>query len=178
MGIELYDKKLGILGMGRLGQIVADYATSFGMQVLYYDIDFKEVSANYHRCSSIMELFSESDFVSIHIPYNPDTHHLVDTKVLNNAKKRLCIVNTSRGGVIDENALVKAMDTGNVSVYATDVLYGEPEIDSNPIMTYSKSNANVIITPHIGGYTQESIEKTERFILDKFLRLLSEPNHN
>lgn len=166
-GTELYKKKIGIYGMGRLGQIVAQYAHVFGMEVYYYDTQVVEVSNDFISCTSPEELCSTVDILSIHLPYNQDTHFLIDNNLFDVMKPTISIINTARGGVVNENDLLNFLSSSSAS-YATDVLYGEPDIDNHPLIAYALNNENVIITPHIGGNTIESIEKTENFIALKF----------
>ena len=173
-GTELYKKKLGIFGLGRLGEIVASYGKAFGMEIYYFDIQEKNRDSKFIKCDSIESLLSSADILSIHLPYHPNEDPILNDSHFKVMKKGVCIVNTSRGGLIDEIALVKAMEEGIVNGYAADVLFGEPEIHENPIYKYSKENDNVLITPHIGGNTIESIEKTEEFIANKFLNILLE----
>ena len=173
-GTELYKKKIGILGLGRLGEIVAEYAEVFGMQVYYYDIKEKSTQKPFIKCNNIASLFAQVDIVSIHVPYNSETHGLVNKDVLKLMKPTATVINTSRGGVINEEDLLDSLQSKKIAGYATDVLYGEPEIENNPLVVYSISNNNLIITPHIGGYTYESVAKTERFIAKKLFKLLNE----
>ncbi len=173
-GTELYKKKIGILGLGRLGEIVAEYAEVFGMQVYYYDIKEKHSPKSFIKCDTIESLFTQVDIVSIHVPYNSDTHGLVNKDILKLMKPTASVINASRGGVINEKDLLESLQNKVISGYATDVLFGEPEIEKNPLVTYSKTNNNLIITPHIGGYTYESVAKTERFIAKKLFKLLNE----
>lgn len=169
-GTELFKKKMGILGLGRLGSIMADYAVAFGMEVYYYDIVDK--SSKHKRCHSMEELFRSVDMMSIHISYDDSTHHIINDEVLSKIEKPLFIVNTSRGGIINEKDLLAHVESGRVKGYAADVLHGEPDIEQNALVQYARQHNNVILTPHIGGYTWESIEKTENFIAQKFIEKL------
>ncbi|WP_196892706.1 NAD(P)-dependent oxidoreductase [Aureivirga marina] len=172
-GSELYKKKIGILGLGRLGEIVAGYAHAFGMQVFYFDTEEKQTSKHFKKCDTVKEMLQEVDILSIHLPFNEENHEIIDASYFETMKKGMLIVNTSRGGLIQEEDLVNAMQNNIVSGYASDVLFGEPEIITNPIFQYAKKHKNIILTPHIGGNTYESIEKTEEFILEKFLKFLN-----
>lgn len=173
LGSELYGKKIGILGMGRLGKIVGDISQSFGMNVSYYDVsDIDDV--RFSKVKTLEELFSQSDIISIHVNYSHENHHLIDKDILKHSKKGIVIINTSRSGLIDEDALISFIERGIISGYASDVLNGEPKIKDNKLLRYAKKNENILISPHIGGNTYESIEKTERFILNKFLKHLND----
>ncbi|ANW96302.1 hypothetical protein AXE80_08435 [Wenyingzhuangia fucanilytica] len=174
-GIELYKKKVGILGLGRLGKIMADYYSVLGMEVYYFDIDNQlEYSLKYNKVNSLEELLSTVDVLSIHLPYNDETHFILNEKNLFLLKESAVIVNTARGGLVNEIDLLNLLKEKKISGYATDVLWCEPDILKHPLVEYAKLNDNVIITPHIGGNTYESIEKTERFVLNKLINLLNE----
>lgn len=172
LGNELYKKKIGVYGLGRLGLIVAGYYKALGMEVYYYDIDDTINNASFIQIKSEQKFLETVDYLSIHIPLNADNTNCLNKNNLQFLKKTAIIVNTSRGGVIDEEYILYLLKNGFLGGYATDVLKGEPEIADNPLINYSKENDNVIITPHIGGYTEESIEKTEKFVLQKLHKLI------
>lgn len=173
-GTELYKKKIGIFGLGRLGEIVATYAKTFGMQVYYYDIESKETDTTFIQCKSPEELCSKVDILSIHLPYDASTHFILDKNLFDKMINHVYIINTSRGGLVNEERLLEKLKTNEIGGYATDVLYGEPDIKNNPLVIYASKNENVIITPHIGGFTYESIAKTEYFIAKKLVQLIDE----
>ena len=170
-GVELYKKRIGILGMGRLGKIMAQYAEAFGMEVYFYDVNDKQT--NYIKCNSLKELLMSIDVLSIHIPYNEANHHFIDKDSFKAIKAPMYIINTSRGGVINEEDLLSSLKENKIVGYATDVLHGEPLIAKNPLLKYAQNNDSVIITPHIGGNTFESIEKTENFIAKKLIKTIN-----
>lgn len=172
-GTELYKKKIGILGLGRLGKIVAEYVSVFGMQVYYYDIKEVEPPKSYIKCNSAEELVSIVDVLSIHLPYNKDTHFFLNKDLFKLMKPIINIINTSRGGVINEDDLLQYLKVSKIAGYATDVLYGEPVIKNHPLVHYASKNENIIITPHIAGNTVESIEKTENFVAKKLYDLIT-----
>jgi len=164
-GRELFGKTVGIVGMGRLGTLVAKYFKAFGMEVLGYDPrpDFPEEAA--FRISHLSKLLRKSDIVSLHVPYDHSTRHLIGPPELKLIKTGAILVNTSRGGIIDENALLDSLSNGHLAGAALDVLDGEPSITQNhPLISYARKNPNVLILPHIGGNTLESFEKTEIFL--------------
>lgn len=119
------------------------------------------------------ELCSAVDILSVHLPYNEKTHFLINKTVMKYLKPTAFIVNTARGGVINENDLLKSLQDKKIGGYATDVLFGEPNTASHPLVQYARNNENVIITPHIGGNTFESIEKTEYFIVNKIKEIIT-----
>ena len=172
-GTELYKKKVGVLGLGRLGKIMADYYAALGMEVYYYDIEPQlEYAKKYKEVNSIEELLSIVDVLSIHLSYNEQTHFILNKENLSLLQEGAVIVNTARGGLVNEKDLLELLTTEKIAGYATDVLWGEPNISDHPLVQYAKNNNNVVITPHIGGNTFESIEKTETFVLNKLINIL------
>jgi len=172
-GFELYKKKIGVYGMGRLGKILADYYHALGMQVYYYDTEEQKKHSNFIKVNSPVELCSIVDILSIHLPYNEQTHFIIDESVLKFLKPTSFIVNTARGGVINESDLLKLLINKKIKGYATDVLYGEPNVKEHPLVKYAQTTESVVITPHIGGNTFESIEKTEFFIVNKAKEIIN-----
>jgi D-3-phosphoglycerate dehydrogenase len=171
-GRELYGKTVGLVGIGRLGSIVAGYCRSFGMEVQGYDPrpDFPEELAR--RCASLAELMSTSDVISLHVAYHAGTRHLIDADHLRRARRSAVLINTSRGGVIDDAALLAALLEGRLSGAALDVVDGEPDVGAeHPLVRYARTHDNLILTPHLGGNTVESVAKTEAFIADKVRRM-------
>ena len=171
-GTELYRKKIGVLGLGRLGKIVAEYASVFGMDVYYYDINPYCKDERYKRCKSLKDLVKKVDVLSIHVNYDNTTHHLINSEVLSIMNDDIQIVNTSRGGIVNEKDIIEFLENHKKTGYATDVVFDEPNIENSMIVKYAKKNNNVIITPHIGGNTYESIIKTEEFIANKFIKII------
>lgn len=168
-GHEIYKKKIGVLGLGRLGSIVAEYYQAMGCQIYYYDIVDIEADERYIKLESAESIVEHCDIISIHIPYNDSTHHVYRESFFLNFTRTKWLVNTSRGGVIDEQCLLKILQENKIAGAALDVLEGEPNISDNILVQYASSNDNLIITPHIGGNTFESFEKTERFIADRII---------
>jgi D-3-phosphoglycerate dehydrogenase len=153
VGTELRGKTLGIVGMGRIGGRVGEIARVLGMTLLAYDVVEvpKETVASLHcKTVDIDTLFASSDFITLHVPLTTATRHLVGHRRLSLMKKNAFIVNTARGEVIDETALVRALNAGEIQGAGLDVFEGEPEI--NQVVT----TANTITTPHIGGQTEDA----------------------
>ncbi|MEO1263473.1 MAG: NAD(P)-dependent oxidoreductase [Bacteroidota bacterium] len=173
-GNELYKKNIGIVGLGRLGAIVAEYLHSFGCKIGYYDIEEKITNPQFKKYDSLQACIERSDLISIHIPYNSSTRHLFDRQVLSYFDATKWLINTSRGGIIDEKALLVALEENNIAGAALDVLDKEPNIEGNSLINFAKNNSNLIITPHIGGSTYESFEKTELFLAKKLINLTIE----
>lgn len=168
-GHELFNKKVGIIGFGRLGSIVAGYFKAFGCEVGYYDIVNKE-SKEFKKYNTLDSLLKESEIISIHVNYHQENHHFFEYYHFNKMKNNAILINTSRGGLVNENALLESLELKRISGAALDVLQGEPEIANMQLIKFSKTHSNLIITPHIGGNTFESFEKTELFIFEKLMK--------
>ena len=174
-GIELKDKTLGIIGYGRLGKMVANYGKAFKMNVVAYDINPKERKDIIFL--SLDKLLRMSDIVSIHLPLNKNTKNFADRKFFKNLKKGSILINTSRGEIINENELFLALKNKNILGAAVDVLSEECSenenwLKNNVLRKYAEYNENLIITPHIGGVTHDSVNKTNDFIINKFQKFL------
>jgi D-3-phosphoglycerate dehydrogenase / 2-oxoglutarate reductase len=152
-GRELNGKVLGVVGLGRIGRRISEIARVMGMSVLFYDVItippevILELGA---KVVSLDELFSTADYITLHVPITPETAHLVGESRLSQMKKGSFLVNTSRGGVVDEVALAGALKEGRIAGAALDVFEKEPP--AGPIL----SAPNTILTPHIGGQTEEA----------------------
>ncbi|HEU5307184.1 MAG TPA: phosphoglycerate dehydrogenase [Acidimicrobiia bacterium] len=169
-GVELYDKTLGIVGLGRVGVLVAQRANAFGMQLLAYD---PYVSAERARqlgvelVPTVEELVTRVDFLTVHLPKTPDTIGLISAELLTHAKPTLRVVNTARGGIIDEAALADAVREGRIAGAALDVFAEEPTIQS-PLFELG----SVIVTPHLGASTAEAQDKAGQTIAEQVVLAL------
>ncbi len=166
-GHQLSGKTMGILGYGRLGSIMADYAKALRMNIIACDI--KKINDPSIQQVSFYELLKSSDVLSIHIHLNDETRHLINEGAFAAMKPGIVIINTSRGGIIDETAFVKALEEGRVSAAGIDVIDGEwmDDITKHPLIQYAASHENLLISPHIGGVTFESQEMSLANILKK-----------
>ena len=169
-GVELHGKTLGVVGLGRIGALVAQRALAFGMRLCAYD---PYVSADRARqmgvdLLSLEELMAESDFVTIHLPKTPETAGLIGRDLLAKAKAGLRIVNAARGGIVDEEALADAIRSGQLGGAAFDVFSTEPCTDS-PLFGLS----NVVVTPHLGASTQEAQDKAGVTIAEQVILALA-----
>ncbi len=171
-GNEIYDKTVGVVGMGRLGSIMAGYFTALGARVIAYDkVDFSKDGVE--RVIDLADIARRSDIISLHLSLNESSRYLISGPFLHQLKVGSVLVNTSRGGIIDETALLAALESGVLAGAALDVLENEyGDFLQNPLLQYAKQNSNLIITPHCGGSTYESFEKTENFIADRIISLL------
>jgi D-3-phosphoglycerate dehydrogenase len=154
MGVELYDKVMGIVGFGRIGRAVAVRARSFGMKILAYDpyLSREVAQAQGAEVVELKELFKKSEYITVHTPLSEETRHMVSAKEFAMMKKGVYIINCARGGIIDEQALINAIKEGKVAGAAIDVFEKEPlAVDSELLKL-----GNVITTPHLGASTEEA----------------------
>jgi len=162
-GVELSDKTLGIVGLGRIGKLVADRARGFGMRLVAYD---PYVSAEKARQGGVElmpldQVVAESDFLTIHLPKTPETSGLIGRDLLLKAKPNLRIINVARGGIVDEAALAEAINDGLVAGAGLDVFATEPTTES-PLFGIE----SVVVTPHLGASTREAQDKAGDTIAD------------
>lgn len=169
-GEEIYGKKVGIIGFGRLGAITASYYSAFGAEIGYFDIEKRDAEKKYKVYESLIDLCNDCDIISVHVSYDQSTHHMINASIFDTMLKKPYLINTSRGGIIDERALLQALTAGSIKGAAIDVIEGEPNLTGNVLIDYAKLNKNLIITPHIGGNTYESFHKTEIFMADKLIK--------
>lgn len=158
-GTLLKGKTLGVIGLGRIGADVVKHSFGIGMKVAYFDIkQDPEFEKQYNaRFLSIEDLLKESDVVSLHVPLLPSTKHLLSTKQFNLMKPNALVINTARGPVIDEKAILQALTDKKIAGFATDVFECEPSIDCDPYDHLElKAMPNVIMTPHIASATIEA----------------------
>ena len=177
LGNELFGRTLGILGLGRLGTMVANYGLAFGMRVLAHDITPREQAGV--RLVSLEELLHKADVLTLHLPLNHSTSGYLSAERISAMSPRTVVINTARGELVDEVALLDALQNGRIAGAALDVLSGDSvwtsHVDpSHPLVRYAQTHDNLIITPHIGGYAREAIQKTRAFVTREFLRRFSE----
>ncbi|MFZ6012426.1 MAG: NAD(P)-dependent oxidoreductase [Bacteroidota bacterium] len=171
-GREIYGKKVGILGVGRLGTITSRYFQAMGAEVWGYDIKPYEIEGC-HKARSPEQLFELADILSIHLAYNDTTQHYINKAMLERMQRHAVLINTSRGGIVKSDDLVWALKNKIIAGAALDVLEYEPDIHGNPLIAYARENRNLIITPHIGGNTFESFSRTELFLCKKLEEALA-----
>jgi phosphoglycerate dehydrogenase-like enzyme len=167
-GSELEGRTLGLVGCGAIGKHVALMAAGIGMNVVAYrrhpDRSF---APERFRWVSLEDLYEQSDFVSLHLPALDKP--LIDKAVIGKMKKGVYLVNTSRGALVDEDAVLEALDSGQIAGFATDVYTEEPPSDHRLV-----KHDRVIATPHIGGYTTESVRRAMEIAVDNLLENLKE----
>jgi D-3-phosphoglycerate dehydrogenase len=155
-GVELTDKTVGVVGLGRIGLLVAQRLSAFGVKLVAYDPYVQPARAAQLgiRMLSLDELLAESDFITVHLPKTPDTVGLIGEEALRKVKPTVRIVNAARGGIVDEHALYVALKEGRVAGAGLDVFATEPCTDS-PLFEFE----SVVATPHLGASTDEAQEK-------------------
>jgi len=172
-GHEVYGKTLGIVGCGRLGKKVAKVGRALGMHVVVFDPFIKRLPAGVVHSPSLQNLLSCSDVVSLHVPLSVETTHMISRQELDYIKTGAVLINTSRGAIVNSDSLLFALETKKLAAAAVDVVENEWLIEQrvpHPLVDYARTHSNLLITPHIGGATFESIEKTDLFILKKYFR--------
>jgi len=163
-GIELNGKTLGVIGVGNIGCAVAGRAGLLGMKVLGFDPDFNEVMACVAHPVSLDEMYAKADFITLHIPLNDSTRGLIGREAIAKMKPGVRIICAARGGVIDEDALLEALNSGHVAGAALDVFTKEP-----PGLTDLIAHPNVVASPHIGAQTAEAQNRASEDIATEVL---------
>jgi D-3-phosphoglycerate dehydrogenase len=153
---ELRGKTLGIIGYGNIGTQVSILAEAFGMKVLYYDVEVKLPLGNATPCKTMKEVLQQADVITLHVPETPATFQLISRQQLKWCKQGALLINYARGTVVDIDALAKALHDGMLGGAAIDVFPWEPEKNGDAFSTPLQSLSNVLLTPHIGGSTEEA----------------------
>jgi len=164
-GVELYHKVMGIIGLGRIGMLVAHRCLAFGMQVIAYDpyvSKERAQKAGVELVPELDDLLGRADFITIHLPKNPETYHMLGEREFEKMKEGVRVLNVARGGVIDEQALLKALDSGKVAGAGLDVFEEEPATE-NPLIGHPR----VVATPHLGASTQEAQDRAGIMIAEQ-----------
>ncbi|MBX9972503.1 hydroxyacid dehydrogenase [Cytobacillus firmus] len=172
-GMELAGKTLGLIGLGEISHRVAKRAISFGMKVIGYDpfiADYDHIvsETGVQIKESLADLLAESDFISLHVPLTPSTKYLISESELQSMKVSSYIINTSRGGIINERDLAAALTNGAIAGAFLDVLETEPILPSNKLLSCS----NAVITPHIAGLTEESQIRTSLLVAKEVAKVM------
>jgi len=166
-GHEIHGMTVGVLGVGRIGSMVADSYLSMKARVLGYDARRGWRHKGVARCRDIHTLCDSSDLLTVHVSYDVGDPPAVSASVISRLPRGAFLVNTSRGGAVDEAAILEALRSGQLGGVAADVLMGEPDVRANPLIEYARQGGNVIITPHIGGNTLESRVRAETLIAQR-----------
>jgi D-3-phosphoglycerate dehydrogenase len=169
---EVRGKTLGIIGYGHIGSQVSVLAESMGLRVMYYDVIKKLPMGNASVAESLEQLLRECDFVTLHVPETPLTKNMIGTAELKSMKPGAFLINASRGTVVDIPSLREALMSGHLGGAAIDVFPSEPENNKQKFESALQGLANVILTPHIGGSTEEAQEAIGREVAESLIRYL------
>jgi len=156
-GIMLNGKRIGIIGCGRIGTWMSRYAHAFGMDIVGFD-PFIDKFPPRITPVSLEELAGTSDFITLHVPLSDDTKGLFSENHFSAVKTGTILINTSRGAVIDEKALLDALESKRIKAAGLDVLTDEPQIEKSPLLQYAKTHDNLILTPHCGGFSHDAVK--------------------
>ena len=195
-GFDLERKTIGVIGAGRIGLHVIKMAKGFGMNVLAYDVNQDNFLAEVLGFTYVplKELLNKSDIITLHVPYNEQTHHLINKKTIKQIKKGAILINTSRGGNVDTDALMDALDKKILSGAGLDVLEGEELIKEEKQLLYDPKKLeilgnivkdhilinkdNVVFTPHIGFYSEEALQRILETSIENILSFIKEKPQN
>lgn len=178
-GQELNGKTLGIIGFGRIGTKISDLGIKFGMRVLAHDpyVDASSIKEHGAKPVNLKTLLAGSDVIAICAALTAETEGMISSGEFKMMRRKPILINTARGKIVDEKALLNALRKKQVSGAALDVLSNEIEaenpLSNNPLAKYAKNHDNLLITPHLGGSTFESMEKTGIFIAEKIKALVT-----
>ncbi|MEE4376628.1 MAG: phosphoglycerate dehydrogenase [Candidatus Competibacteraceae bacterium] len=167
---EARGKRLGLIGYGHIGTQVGLLAEAMGMQVYYYDIETKLALGNAMPVRTLEEILELADVVSLHVPETPQTYHMIGTEQLNRMRRGVVLLNAARGTVVDVDALVPALESGQVAGAALDVFPTEPKGNDDEFISPLRRFDNVILTPHVGGSTVEAQENIGREVAEKLIK--------
>jgi D-3-phosphoglycerate dehydrogenase len=164
-GWELSGRTLGVMGLGNIGRMVATMGHGIGMNVIGFDPVHQADVPGVKRMTSVDELIAQCDVLSLHVPKNKDTTNLINAERISKMKKGSFIVNCSRGGIVDEAAVISALDSGQLNAAAFDVFESEPPKGPNPLFTHPR----VACAPHLGASTHEAQERVAATAVDQLL---------
>jgi len=159
VGFELHGRSLGIIGLGRIGKVVAKIAKTFGMTILAYD---PFVKSSEYELVELSQLLKKSDIITLHVPLTKGTKHMIGKNEFRLMKNGVVIINTSRGSIIDEDELIKNLRKRKLSFAGLDVFQEEP-LNNSPLLKLD----NIVLTPHIGGQTIEANRRIRELIIEK-----------
>jgi len=155
-GTMLRGKTLGLIGCGRIGEWMSHYAAAFGMHCVGYDPYVDPWPATIEQ-TDLATVLREADFISVHVTLSAETHGLLGQREFDLIKPEAVLINTSRGEIVDQDALLAALVNGQIAAAGVDVLTGEPDITDHPLIHYARTHDNLLITPHIGGFSPDAL---------------------
>ena len=169
-GVELYQKTIGLLGLGAIGKAVAKRAQGFSMKVLAYDpyIDQAYAAANDITPESIENIVHSADIISLHMPLLPETRHIINSDLMRRMKPGVIIINTARGGLIDEDAALEFLESGHLGGLGLDAFEEEP-LGETPLTAFN----NVVLTPHTAAHTHEATANMANMAVQNLIDVLS-----
>ena len=165
-GMMLRGRRLGIVGCGRIGGWMARYGRAFGMEIVGHD-PFQETLPDGVTRVTLEDLLSTSDVITIHVHLSEETRGLLSAELIRRIKPGAIFLNTSRGALADEGALLDALKSGRLAAAGLDVLDGEPNIAEHPLRLYAKEHDNLLITPHCGGFSPDAVRVVCRHAAEK-----------
>lgn len=174
-GRELKGQRLGVVGLGRIGRKVTGYGLAFGMEVAAYNPDATEWMEGVKRAATLADLLRHSDVLSLHAPLDAESRGMIGERELALLPPGAVLINTARGALVNEAALLRALESGHLAGAALDVIEHEHapvERQQSALLAYAATHDNLLITPHIGGATCESMSKTEVFMARKLASFL------
>jgi len=170
-GNELYGKTLGLIGCGNIGRMTGKLAQAFGMNVIGYDPFISKENMKkdmIEKIDELAELMEKTDFISLHLPHTPKTHHIVNEEMISKMKPTAYLINCSRGGTVDEKALYDALKNGKIAGAGLDVFEQEPP-ENSPLLQLD----NVMLTPHIGANTKEGQIRAGTVCAEQIIKVLA-----
>ncbi|MCF8094853.1 MAG: phosphoglycerate dehydrogenase [Desulfobacteraceae bacterium] len=174
MGREIYDKTLGVIGLGKIGSVVADRARGLKMRVKVYDpvVQPEAIEKQGFECVSLEKLYSDSDYISVHVPKSKETTGMINREAISKMKDGVMIVNCARGGIVDEDALYEAINSGKVAGAALDVFSKEPPPEDFSLFGLE----NLVATPHLGASTYEAQTNVAVAVAEQIIEYLKNNN--
>lgn len=166
---EIRGKKLGIVGYGNIGSQLSVLAEAMGMQVYFYDVVDKLALGNAQKCNTLKELLQIADFVSLHVDGRKENYHLIDAAAFESMKEGVVFLNLARGHIVDIEALVRNLKSGKIAGAAIDVFPYEPKTNEEEFISELRNLPNVVLTPHIGGSTEEAQENIGTYVPNKLI---------
>lgn len=180
IGTELNGKTIGIIGFGRIGSMIGKYAKVFGMDVLTHDPYINRELADEIGAEIVEldELLRKSDVITLHAFASPETTNMINRETISKMKETALLINVARGSLIDEGALMEALQNNKIGGTAIDVLKEEPPERPHKLVEYAKQNKNLIITPHLGGSTKEAVYNAAKEVVQKVKEFLINQSPN
>ena len=170
-GVMLFGKTLGVVGCGRIGQWMATYGNAFGMRCIGYDPAL-ETFPPLIEPTDLDTLLGAADVVTVHVPLEPSTRGLIGRRELALMRPTAILVNTSRGEIVDEVALVEALTEGRLAGAGLDVVSGEPDVAGHPLLELARHHPRVVVTPHIGGFSPDALGRVLTFSCGRLVEAL------